>query len=259
MTSESCPHCGFPVRKQRPDGRCVSCGKKILPETAPKAVPTIVALKQGDNPTETEMEKDVRAFLVHKVAEGFDDESNIIGEAVTLFVTGEPLVGVYSEFRTRATYRKKDVQRAAERIAAELLETQRRLEGQWAGPTDCDQLDRAFDELNRHGIIARQNLPCCNTCGLAEISADMEAKIRNGETVRGYVFYHQQDTEVAPHGELFLSYGSHGDSPEDTVCLGQEIVQELARVGLTAAWTNKPDERIAVPLTWRKRRFSRLP
>src|SRR5262249_55595706 len=131
MLSETCPHCGFRVRKQRPDGRCVSCGKRILPETAPQAVPTIVAPKQGDNPTEPEMEKDVRALLVHKVAEGFDDESQIIDQAVTLFVTGEPAVGIYSEFRTGAEYQEKDVRGAAERIAAELFERQRRLESQW--------------------------------------------------------------------------------------------------------------------------------
>jgi hypothetical protein len=174
-------------------------------------------------------------------------------------VRGEAYNPLYGIFETESEYQEDEVRPSAERITAALLERQRRLEGQWDRPTDCDLLDQAFEELNRRGIIARQNLPCCKTCGLGEISAQMEAKIMNGETVRGYVFYHEQDTATAPDGELFLCYGSSGDSAEETVRVGQEIVQELARVGLTAVWTNKADDRIDVPLTWRRRRFSRRP
>jgi hypothetical protein len=236
----------------------VRCGQQIVPQTAPRPVPTIIALKQADDRNETEMEKDVRAFLVQKVAEGFDNEGQIIKQAIALFVHGEAQCPSYLAFRAGGEYHERDVQPLAAGMVATLLEMQRRLESEWDQPTDCDRLDQAFDQLNRQRIIARQNLPCCSTCALAEISGQMESRIMNGEAVRGYLFYHEQDTEQAARGELFLSYGSSAERAADVVQVGQEIVQELERVGLTAAWNQKADERIAVPLTWRKRRFSDL-
>lgn len=259
MTVESCPHCGFSLHKRRPDGRCVSCGKQILPATATPALPTIVALKQADDAKATAIEKDLRAFLVQKLAEGFDDEVQIMDQASALFVRGEGGTPSSLAFRTGTEYAEEEVRLLAERIIPELLDRYRRLERQWDEATDCDRLDRAFDELNRQGILAQQNLPCCNTCARVEIVNQMEAEISSGATVVGYAFYHAQDTELAPHGELFLSYGSHPESPEQTLRVGRETVQAFERAGLKAAWSNKPDDRIAVTLVWRKRRFSRCP
>ncbi|MCI0376273.1 MAG: hypothetical protein L0215_01570 [Gemmataceae bacterium] len=214
---------------------------------------------QDNDASESQIDKDIRAFLIQKVAEGFHDERAIIEQAVALFVGEEAHIPSYLSFRKEPEYPKKEVGRAAKRITAELLEKHRRMEGQWDGPTDCDQLDRVFEELNRLGIIARQNLPCCNTCALTEIKGQMEATILSGKVVRGYVFYHEQDTGQAPHGELFLSFGAAGDNNKETVGVGQKIVEELTRAGLKAAWNNKPDERIVVLMTWRKRRFSQCP
>ncbi|MCI0639049.1 MAG: hypothetical protein L0Y72_20650 [Gemmataceae bacterium] len=259
MTSESCPRCGFAIRHRRKDGRCVSCGKNLLPDSVPKVLSTLVALKQDSPAAASQVEKDVRAFLIQKVAEGFHDDRAIIDQAVALFVGEEAHIPSYLSFRLEPEYAKKEVSRVAKRITAELLQKYRRMESQWGGPTDCDLLDLVFEELNRHGIIARQNLPCCNTCALAEIKIQMEATILSGKVVRGFVFYHEQDTGQAPHGELFLSFGAAEDGKEETVGVGQKIVEELTRAGLKAAWNNKADERIVLLLTWRKRRFSQCP
>jgi hypothetical protein len=115
--------------------------------------------------------EEIRAFVAHKVAEGFDSGEQIIDQTLALFVSGEAYNPSYFSFSTQEegkSYREQELRPQVERITAELLEERRRLESAWAEPTDCDKLDWAFEELNRCGIVARQNLPCCITCGKAE-------------------------------------------------------------------------------------------
>lgn len=48
--------------------------------------------------------------------------------------------------------------------------------------------------------MARQNFTCCQTCGLAEIDDEIEVVRAEGRPVRGYAFFHQQDTAGAVEG-----------------------------------------------------------
>src|SRR5690242_7887187 len=56
-----------------------------------------------------------------------------------------------------------------EAVVAEHLEEEKA----WPAVTDCDRLDAAFAELEKAGIIARQNFSCCGTCGVGEIADEM--------------------------------------------------------------------------------------
>jgi hypothetical protein len=65
-------------------------------------------------------------------------------------------------------------------------------------------LAAAFAELDAGGVLARADFTCCGTCGATEI-ADERDESRHW---RGYVFFHQQDTEaLVADGSVHLSYG----------------------------------------------------
>lgn len=141
------------------------------------------------------------------------------------------------------------------RAIGEALDTFLREQKTWPRLTDCDRLDRAFEILERGGIVARQNYWCCQTCGSAAIHDEMLSAAEDGEPVRGYVFYHEQDTEgAAGYGQLYLAYGSFSGEDSDSVAIGKELVIHLEEVGLEPRWGGKLDERISVDVDWKRRR-----
>jgi hypothetical protein len=178
-------------------------------------------------------------FVTRRVAEGFDDPQRIIESAVEVAETDlEP----------------DELWGHAERLTTELIEKHRLQQNQWAGPTDCDRLDQAFDALEEEGIVARQNFTCCQTCGHYEIGGEIAQAEAEGRQVRGYTFYHMQDTEGAcASGFLCLAYGMHGNG-EGTVRVGQRIVRALEQAGLTVEWDGSAASWIGVRLQWRRRR-----
>jgi hypothetical protein len=126
----------------------------------------------------------------------------------------------------------------------------------WNHETDCDRLDEAFAELDRHGVIARQNFSCCQTCGHAEISTEIE-ETASMRPVHGYVFYHQQDTDtVIEEGYLYLAYGAVSGREDESVAVGYEIVDALERAGLEVAWNGSIRKRIRISnIQWQRRRI----
>ncbi|MCT9079137.1 DUF6891 domain-containing protein [Streptomyces fulvoviolaceus] len=121
----------------------------------------------------------------------------------------------------------------------------------WTGPTDPDRLERAFADLERTGIVARENFTCCRSCGMAEIGAETE----DPEGTRGFVFFHHQGTRSASEGHgLALYHGGFDESADTTTRVGHEVVAALGAVGLSAEWDGDPDKAVTVaPLSWRKR------
>ncbi|GIJ45698.1 hypothetical protein Val02_25840 [Virgisporangium aliadipatigenens] len=117
--------------------------------------------------------------------------------------------------------------------------------------TDYDRLHAAFEELERDGIVARENFSCCGNCGAAEIGEEME---RHG-SARGYTFFHQQDTESAVEsGGLYLNYGADSNDEADWVAVGHEVVAVLRRHDLDTTWSGKLSKRIMVAVNWQRRR-----
>lgn len=199
----------------------------------------------------------MRAFIAHKITEGFDPMARIIDQAVDLFARNEAYCPSYWEFRAgdESLHPDTAVRPHIERITADLWEERRRLEATWNEPTDCDHLDQAFAALEREGIVAGQNLLCCMTCARAEIAVRIGQKINTGQVVRGCVYYHEQDTARVPYGHLLLAFGSTQNDDENTVRIGRRIVDALAQAGLNTEWKDDPNARILLHLDWRKRRF----
>lgn len=143
----------------------------------------------------------------------------------------------------------------ADRLVAELLAVHRREQETWPPVTDCDRLDRAFAELEAAGIVSRQNFSCCGTCGAAEIDMEMDEAASSGRQVRGYAFFHEQDTAAAMEcGRLFLSYGAIEEGENAAVAVGHEVAAALRRNGLRVDWDGRWEHRIAVPIDWKRRR-----
>jgi hypothetical protein len=91
---------------------------------------------------------EVREMVARRVAEGFDPPEQIVDDVTEC---------------VEMDHEADELRPYVERVTAELLEEHRRRQGQWDGPTDCDRLDEAFAELDRGGVVARQNFTCCQT------------------------------------------------------------------------------------------------
>ena len=182
-------------------------------------------------------ENDVRQWVHDAVWVGFEARETIVESTLEIFAEEEDVT--------------PDVLRPmVERVAREEWENHAREEALWNGPTDCDRLDQAFAELDKSGIVARQNFTCCNTCGCYEIGGEAQ----NGDC-GGYAFYHQQDTQRAIEGAgLYLSYGVFSEENDaGAIQVGYRIVSALQQNGLKPRWNASVQERIFLPMDWKRR------
>jgi hypothetical protein len=180
-------------------------------------------------------------FVNVRVAGGFAPLDEIVEEAVDAFAEDSP----------ERTALQQVARRLVERAALEHAAAQRH----WPAVTDCDRLDAAFADLEAAGILARQHFSCCGTCGDTEIRDEMQRAIKGGHTVRGFTFFHVQDTDHAVDGEgIYLSYGSVDEDRAAAVAIGHEVLAALAGRGLQPAWNGKLAFRILLPLSWQRRR-----
>ncbi|MEM8530317.1 MAG: hypothetical protein AAGF95_05695 [Chloroflexota bacterium] len=183
---------------------------------------------------------EIHGYLRIAIAAGFEEPDTIIENAMEVFADDLDSI-------TLRLY--------VNRMTHDILTQQLNEQVNWAQVTDCDRLDQTFATLEQTGIICRQDFTCCNTCGSAEIVGEMEEAKLAGVAVRGYAFYHSQDTERAAAGDgLYLGYGVDDDNQDTIVQIGKEIVQHLHHHGLTTDWDGSADRRIFVNINWQRRR-----
>lgn len=150
-----------------------------------------------------------------------------------------------------------EIEALATRIVDEVLAVHALAQRSWIGETDCERLDEAFAELDRQGIVARQNFTCCQSCGHSEIANEIEAT-EVFRPVRGYVFYHIQDLEsVVRNGYLYLAFGSVSGELKESEIIAQEICEILRKAGLEPDWNGSIRTRICIrDLNWQRRRYA---
>jgi hypothetical protein len=183
---------------------------------------------------------DLRDFIRVQVAAGYAPLAVIVDEAVDAFSDSLPAAAVREAAQSLAD--------AA--LAAHLAE-----QATWPETTDCDRLDAAFAALEADGIVARQHFTCCGACGVTQILDEMDRVAKDGRPVRGYTFFHIQDTEHAVDGDgLYLSYGARDGSKEAAIAIGHEVVAALRAQGLQPDWNGRHSHRIGLPIVWRRRR-----
>jgi hypothetical protein len=182
---------------------------------------------------------EMHAYIRRDVASGFEAPDDIIEGVIELL--GDD-------------YDPDSLRPHAERMTRELFELHHHEQMSWPSITDCDRLDQAFAYLESNGIVSRQHFSCCGTCGSGEIHTEMANITAKGHHVRGYTFYHVQDTESAVEGGgLYLSYGANVPEPEAAIEIGQEIVAALHAHGLATKWDGTWNYRIFVTLDWKRR------
>lgn len=182
----------------------------------------------------------LRDLVRRDVASGFFDDDAILTNANDVFEEElpRPLLRIEASAALRAA-----------------LTDHRTAERAWTDTTDCDRLDAAFVALEAQGVVARQNFTCCGTCGASEIWDEIEAVQNEGLAVKGYAFFHMQDTESAVEGNgLFLNYGACEQGDAAAIAVGYRIVAALEAQGLAADWDGRLEQRIGVALDWKKRR-----
>lgn len=191
-------------------------------------------------PANDDVLADLREQIERDVAAGFDAPEGIVAGAVAAYedVADPAFLEVH-----------------ARHFLAGALAAHAAAQSGWPADTDCDRLDAAFAALERSGVVARQHFTCCGTCGLAEIDREIAAAGTKTGPVRGYTFYHWQDTEAAVDGYgLCLYYGACVDGEAPALAIGREIVAALERQGLKPEWDGSWDRRIELPLDWKRRR-----
>lgn len=125
-------------------------------------------------------------------------------------------------------------------------------QSEWKHDTDCDKLDDAFAELDRHGILARHNWHAINH---DEMRFLMNQENHN-KWIIGYVFYSWQDTEnVVENDRLYLSYGSFDQTESEDREVAKIIVDVLKKHGLPAQWSGNSRQRIWIEMKWQRRRL----
>ncbi len=126
----------------------------------------------------------------------------------------------------------------------------------WPEVTDTDRLELAFQALLQKGIVPRHNFTCCGTCGVAEIGCEIEQEAKNGNVIKGYVFYHQQDTESAVDGYgLYFNYGAVDENASDSdhIAIGEMLASVLQENGFEVNWDNSLNKRVGLNLDWKRR------
>lgn len=126
-------------------------------------------------------------------------------------------------------------------------------EASWPNTTDCDRLDQAFAELNSRGIVALHNAGYTMSDGISDVSEVLGGQDRTG--IKGYCFYHGQDTERAVEGGgLWIAFGDLHDDPLKKTEIGHLVKDVLQASGLTVEWNGDPETRLNLPkLDWKRR------
>jgi hypothetical protein len=183
---------------------------------------------------------EIRDLIRIRVAAGYSDRDSILDSALA-DALDDPPEGMD----------ESAVEALVEAEVGRAFEEHARRQADFPEVTDYDRLHAAFTELERDGIVAREDFTCCGTCGAAEIGDEM---LRHG-AARGYTFFHEQGTEAAvENGGLYLSYGASVAGEENGVAVGREVEATLRRHGLTTRWSGRLAQRIAVDMTWQRRR-----
>lgn len=183
---------------------------------------------------------DLRGYIARDLRGGYSLPDEIVDSAVD----------VVAEAPLDAETLRPHAQRVLEQEIAAYREDAR----SWPEVTDYDHLDRAFAELERRGIVCRQNFTCCGTCGSAEIWDEIREVGSGGAQVRGYVFFHMQDTDSAVDGHgLYLNYGATAEGETPALEIAREVSAALTQAGLQVDWEGAWDRRIGVRLDWKRR------
>jgi hypothetical protein len=191
-------------------------------------------------PARIDPHEELQLYIKRYIASGFMDLDQIVEVAVDI---------MQSEYKN-----VEGLDKTAQDLAVKLLQVHLREQQSWPEVTDFDLLESAFNRLSESGILAKHNAECCQTCATGQVLALVKDALKEGKQIRGYTFYHEQDTESAiDSGILYISYGSVEGGDDASINIGKEVAAALLQIGLKVDWDEIINKRIAVPFNWRRR------
>lgn len=110
------------------------------------------------------------------------------------------------------------------------------------------KLDAAFGSLKKKGIISLHRAGYTSEEGFEDCNEIAGERYEKGEEVLGCCFYTLQDLEhTLCEGRtlLYLSFGNYFENPSAEE-VGEMIVGELEKEGLSVSWNHSAEEKIAV-------------
>jgi hypothetical protein len=135
------------------------------------------------------------------------------------------------------------------------LAAKRKAEKTWPKVTDCDHLDRAFEALQRQGVIALHRAGFTQTDGLEEVEDAYREAGGKKSNYAGHCFYTEQDQEGSLDGSgLYVGFGHLSGDDAKGVEVGQTVRAALEREGLKVEWDGTIGSRLYVKgFRWQRR------
>lgn len=193
--------------------------------------------------------QDLRDQARHAVRGGYEQPREIIDSLVELVEFDSETEELVAGDRARAVAEVSTI--VAQENSKYLAEA-----ASWPPETDCDRITAVFADLERRGIVARENVGYTQGDLGVELSAIVAELVKAGKSVRGWVGFHGQDVEGAVDGRgLFLGFAPvDRKNNKAWVELGTEIVQAFGRAGFDVSWNGKANERPHLAVDWKRRR-----
>jgi hypothetical protein len=131
----------------------------------------------------------------------------------------------------------------------------RKAEKTWPKVTDCDHLDRAFEALERQGVIALHMAGFTQADGLEEVEDTYREAGGKKSKYAGHCFYTEQDQEGALDGSgLHVGFGHLSGDDAKGVEVGQTVRAVLEREGLKVEWDGTIGRRLFIRgFRWQRR------
>jgi len=131
----------------------------------------------------------------------------------------------------------------------------RKAEKKWPKVTDCDRLDRAFEALEKRGVITDHDSTAFTQSDGLEAVDELYADAGGPKSAFvGYCFFTSQDLDAAiVGGGLWLAYGSFPGRGE-AVEVGRLLREEFERAGFKVEWDGNVRTRVFLPkFRWQRR------
>lgn len=118
-----------------------------------------------------------------------------------------------------------------------------------------------FKTLRKENFLAKQNFSCCNSCAGYELTEIAFEKYNQNKPYKGFVFYHNQNTEdMKRTGFCYLSYGHITHYDENSIPttistidniedVGKRVVEICKELGLYFEWDGNPGSKIKIKAT----------
>lgn len=167
------------------------------------------------------------------------------------FYTADEITVNFDDAYIEYPYDHQWIKTAIEKAYAKKIQEQQ----SWPLETDFDKLAKAFDQLNRSGIIALHNAGYTKSDAETDCRDKYDTLKQKGIIASGYCYYHGQDIERAvDDAGLFIGFGDFNNNEAAAITIGKKVAAVLQQNGFKLNWDNTVYNRIEITnMHWQKR------